>query len=103
MNIENGQKPDPHDHGHDDHHIFVAVQTTSGRWPEQGFERVPPHEHVEAFLIRAQKELKLVGVANWQAVVGEKMLNANQSFEANGLSGKIVIQYGPPAGGGGNA
>jgi len=103
MDTDNGHKPDPNDHGHDDKHILVAVQTTSGRWPEHGFERIPLHQHVEPFLVRAQKELKLVGVVNWQAVVGEKILNVNQSFEGNGLCGQIVIQYGPPAGGGGRA
>jgi len=103
MNTENGHTPDHHNNGHEEHHILVAVQTTSGRWPQEGFERVALNEHVQAVLIRAQKELKLVGVVNWQAVVGQKILNVGESFEANGLGGSIVIQYGPPAGGGGYA
>ena len=96
-------KPDHEDHGHDDHHILVAVQTTSGRWPEQGFERVAVNEPVEAVLNRARHQLDLVGVVDWLAIVGSKTLNVHQSFATNGLTDQVVIQYGPPAGGGGDA
>lgn len=103
MNVSEKSKPDHGDHGHDDHHILVAVQTTSGRWPEQGFEGVAGKEPVEAVLNRARHQLDLVGVIDWIAIVGDKTLDVHQSFATNGLTGQVLIQYGPPAGGGGSA
>ncbi len=103
MSEKNDQTPDHHDNGHGENHVNVAVITTSGRWPEQGFEKVASHEPVQTGLTRAEHAPKLVGVNDWLATVGDRELDRHQSFEHQGLSGQILINYGPRAGGGGNA
>ena len=83
-------------------HIDVAVITTSGTWPETGFESVPIHQPVKVQLQRAVKELKITDTTNWIAKVGNQELNVEQSYEQNNLSGQVEIDYGPQEGGGGN-
>src|SRR5690348_6964299 len=83
-------------------HIDVAVVTTSGTWPEAGFENVPIHQPIKVQLQRAVKELKITDTTNWIAKVGNKELDVEQSYERNNLTGQVEIDYGPREGGGGN-
>ena len=84
-------------------HIEVAVITTSGSWPAEGFESVPLNQPVKTQLQQAAKKLELADTSNWIAKIGLRELDASKSYEANNLSGKVEIDYGPREGGGGNA
>jgi hypothetical protein len=83
-------------------HIDVAVITTSGTWPESGFDNVPIHQPIKVQLHCSVKELKITDTTNWIAKVGNQELNIEQSYEQNSLSGQVEIDYGPREGGGGN-
>lgn len=83
-------------------HIEVAVITTSGTWPVEGFESVPIHQPLKVQLQRAVKELKITDTTNWVAKAGNRELNVEQNYLENNLNGKVEIDYGPREGGGGN-
>lgn len=83
------------------HHVSVAVITTSGIWPADGYDNVPSHQKVRVQLDRAARELRLTDTSNWVAKVGSKELNVNASYLDNGLSGQVGIDFGPREGGGG--
>lgn len=83
-------------------HLEVAVVTTSGTWPNQGFDTVPINQPVKIELQRAVRELKIKDTSNWVARVGTREINPEQSYADQGLSGKVEIDYGPREGGGGN-
>lgn len=82
-------------------HIGVAVITTSGIWPSDGYDLVPIHQKVRVQLERAARELKLTDTSNWVATFGGKELNVDSSYLDNGLSDQVGIDYGPREGGGG--
>jgi hypothetical protein len=82
--------------------IEVAVVTTSGSWPHEGYENVPVHQPIKVELLRAAKKLGLADMANWIAKVGKVELNIYKSYLDNGLKCKVEIDYGPREGGGGN-
>ncbi len=81
--------------------IEVAVVTTSGSFPEEGFEKVPIHQKVMVLLKKAQDKLGIVSTDKWVAKVGGRVIDPNLSYEENQLSGTITIDYGPSEGGGG--
>lgn len=83
-------------------HIFVAVVTTSGSWPSQGFESVPERQPVKHQLQRAANKLGLTDTSTWVAKVNGKEIDINKNYAENGLHCKVEIDYGPRAGGGGN-
>jgi hypothetical protein len=89
------------DHEAKQHAVLVAVVTTSGRWPTKGFEACPSHQPIEVVLKKSLHELHIVGADNWLATAGGRELSPKQSYVDQGLSGEVVIQYGPRAGGGG--
>jgi hypothetical protein len=82
-------------------HIDVSVVTTSGTFPEEGFERLPIHQPLKVQLARAAKALKLTDVSDWIARLGTRELDIEKSYASNGLSGKVEIDYGKREGGGG--
>ena len=89
---------------HHHEHLAAAVLTTSGRWPDAGFEKVHDHEKVRHVLDQAAKHLHLAGTQDWIATVGGKTLNAEESFKANGFTkGDVLIDFGPRQSGGGRA
>lgn len=90
---------------HDDssHHIEVAVVTTSGSWPEEGFDKVPVHQAVKHQLEKAAKKLHIADTTNWVALVAGKKLDIEKNYLENNLSTQVTIDYGPSEGGGGNA
>jgi len=81
--------------------IEVAVVTTSGSFPEEGFEKVSIHQKVMVILKKAQEKLKIVSTDKWVAKVGGRIINPDSSYVENNLSGTITIDYGPSEGGGG--
>lgn len=90
-------KPDPLPN-----HIGVAVVTTSGRWPAAGFESVPSHQKLQVALEHAARALHLVDTSGWLATFSGRELAIDASHLENDLSGHVVIDYGPRAGGGGH-
>ena len=89
------QKPQP------ESHVQVQVVTTSGKYPEQGSDEVPANQKVRLQLEKAAKKLHIADTNGWVAMVGDRELNVDESYRDNGLTGKIVIDYGPREGGGG--
>jgi hypothetical protein len=82
--------------------IEVAVVTTSGSWPLEGFESVPAHQLIKVELQRATKKLGLADTNGWIAKTGKLELNVEKSYLENGLKCKAEIDYGPREGGGGS-
>jgi hypothetical protein len=85
--------------------VEVAVITTSGRWPTEPdkFETEVPPQPVSHVLGRAIHALKIKDDTGWLATVNDREIDPKKSYRDNGLSGRIEIQYGPRAGGGGRA
>lgn len=83
-------------------HIEVAVITTSGTWPEEGFDSVPIHQPIRIQLAHAVKKLEIADTTGWVAKVGSRELDVNLNYVENQLSGQVEIDYGPREGGGGN-
>lgn len=88
--------------GNPDAHVEVAVVTTSGRYPTQGTNRVAAHQPLSVELAKAVKELKIVDTTGWVARVNGQAIDPNKSYFENHLTGTVIIDYGPPEGGGGN-
>lgn len=84
-----------------ENHLEVAVVTTSGSYPDEGFEKTPGHQKVKVILKKAADKLGIVSTTNWVAKVDGREINPELSYEENNLSGKITIDYGPREGGGG--
>jgi hypothetical protein len=84
-------------------HVEVRVITTSGVYPEMGFDRVPEKEHVHKVLKKADEKLHIIDTKGWIAVVGGRKIAIDRSFHENGLSGRVEIDWGPDHGAGGNA
>jgi hypothetical protein len=84
-----------------ENHVDVVVLTTSGTYPEQGFDRTPSHQKVKVILKQAATKLRIVSTENWIAKVGGVEINPELSFEENHLTGQVTIDYGPREGGGG--
>jgi hypothetical protein len=82
-------------------HLFVAVITTAGVFPSQGFDEVPQHQPVKVELAHAAGELKITNTDGWVATVAGKTLNVEQNYIENHLTGTVEIHWGPPEGGGG--
>ena len=82
-------------------HVFVAVITTSGSWPKEGFEKVTSNQKVSVFLKKAAHELKIVSTEGWIAKVDNKEIQVDNTYFENHLSGEVIIDYGPREGGGG--
>lgn len=82
-------------------HILVAVATSAGTFPPEGYDEVPDHQPVKVELQRAAKELGISNTTGWIATVGGHVINVDQSYQQNGLSGTIMILWGPPERGGG--
>jgi hypothetical protein len=85
-----------------ENHVLVAVATTSGSWPKEGFETVPSHQKVSVFLKKAVAKLEIVSTDGWVAKVDNKEIDIEKSYLENHLTGQITIDYGPKEGGGGS-
>ncbi len=81
--------------------VEVSVATTSGFYPDNGFNSVPVNQKVEVELKKAAKKLKLTDTSNWVASVSKNPIDPDKSYAENGLSGQIEIDWGPREGGGG--
>lgn len=89
------------DHAPKPNHLLVAVLTTAGSYPGEGFDEVPENQTIKVELEHAAKALKLTNTTNWVAKVGGTELDIEKSYATNHLSGKVEINYGPRETGGG--
>jgi hypothetical protein len=88
------------DHGQD--HLEAQVITPSGIFPDdEKWRRVKASDLVSDLLDRAAQKLKLTNVSDWVAFVDDRQINPAQTFEQNGLSGQVEIEWHKPEGGGG--
>lgn len=87
----------------DKNFVDVAVITTSGSYPDEGFNKVPIHQKIRVFLDEAALELKIADVSNWVVRINNSEVDQQKNYEDNNLSGEIEIDFGPREGGGGNA
>ena len=83
-------------------HLLVAIVTTSGSFPAEGFEEVPVDQPLEVMLKKAAKALGITDTTGWLAKHGLTVLDQSKSYKDLGLTGEVSIDYGPPATGGGN-
>jgi hypothetical protein len=88
---------------HDHKHVEARVITTSGVFPEAGFDHVPEKETVLSVLNKADEKLHITSTAGWIAVVAGRKIIVERSFHENGLTGRVEIDWGPDHGAGGHA
>jgi len=88
---------------HNERTVDVRVITTSGVYPEAGFETLPEHEVVKTIIEKANKKLHITNTNGWIAVVAGRKIDINRSYRENGLSGRVEIDWGPDHGAGGDA
>lgn len=85
--------------------VAVSISTTSGFYPEEGFDRVPVHQKVGVQLEKAAKKLGIKDTNNWIATVsgpgGKRQIDPDKTYLENRLSGEVEIDWGPSEGGGG--
>ncbi|MBI1945014.1 MAG: hypothetical protein HYS27_04920 [Deltaproteobacteria bacterium] len=86
-----------------DNFIFVAVITTSGAYPQEGFDRTPAHQPVRIQLERAARELNIADTSGWVAQVAGRTIDPNKNYIENGLTGEVTIDFFRPEGGGGTS
>lgn len=82
-------------------HLLVAVITTAGTFPAEGFDEVPENQPVKVQLQHAAKKLGVTTTDGWIATVDGRELNVAQNYVENSLKGTVEINWGPREGGGG--
>lgn len=100
-----GNQDGPGHPGGGEKKVRVAVGTTSGFYPAEGFDEVPPNQKVDVQLKKAAKALNITDTSGWVATVteptGKRAIDPSRSYADNGLSGEVTIDWGPSEGGGG--
>jgi hypothetical protein len=85
--------------------VEVAIGTTSGFFPGEGFDEVPVNQKVEVQLKQAAKKLSITDTTGWVVTVtgptGKRTIDPSKSYADNNLSGEVTIDWGPSEGGGG--
>lgn len=101
--MEQANKPGEDGHEKDKPHkkVQVSVYTTSGSFPGQGHIAADESDRVSEVLEKAKKALHLTDTSNWVATVDGRDIDPAKTFGQNGLTGTVVIQWGPREGGGG--
>jgi|GEM_PF-1681438 len=80
---------------HKEQWVEVAVVTSVGTYPANGYSKVPAHQKVEDDLKNAARELKITNTEDWIARVGEKQIDVDQTYIENKLVGQVFINWGP--------
>lgn len=85
--------------------INVRVLTTSGSYPEHGFDKEPVTRAISAILIKAAGVLGIVDTARWVVRIKEhgqvREVSPTSSYEQLGLHGEVKLDWGPNEAGGG--
>jgi hypothetical protein len=91
--------------GGEERKVKIAISTTAGFFPAEGFDEVAANQKVEVQLGKTARKLEITNTENWVATVytptGKKTVVVASSYTDNGLSGEITIDWGPSEGGGG--
>jgi hypothetical protein len=98
--------PPHHPHaGGSDHTVKIAISTTAGFFPAEGFDDVSGDQKVHVQLEKAAKALKLTDTSRWIATVtdarGKRTIDVAKTYAENALIGEVTIDWGPSEGGGG--
>jgi basic membrane lipoprotein Med (substrate-binding protein (PBP1-ABC) superfamily) len=100
-----GNQEGPGHPGGGEKRVKVAIGTTSGFFPPEGFDDAPVNQKVEVQLKNAAKELNITDTTGWVITVtgptGKRIINPSESYADNNLSGEVTIDWGPSEGGGG--
>lgn len=88
---------------HEENFVQVAVVTTGGSYPDEGFTKAPANQKVRIFLAEAARHLNIADAGGWVARVNSREIDPEKSYEENGLTGEVEIDFGPREGGGGDA
>jgi hypothetical protein len=81
--------------------VLVMVVTTAGVFPAEGNKRYPAGTLISSVLEDAARKLHITAAPDWIVTVDGRDVNPAMSFEQQGLSGTIKIEWGPREGGGG--
>lgn len=102
---EQGGKGSGEHGGNDNKKVKVAISTTAGFHPAEGFDSVPLNQKVEVQLGKAAKALEITSTNNWIATVteqsGKRSIVVTNTYSQNNLAGEVTIDWGPSEGGGG--
>jgi hypothetical protein len=83
-------------------HLNVQVVTTSGTYPEEGFDSVPLSQPVHVELDKAKKQLEITDTSNWIVSASGNPVDPQKSYADNGLTAEAKLDWGPKEGGGGS-
>lgn len=75
--------------------IDIQVVTTSGNYPETGYQHFNVHEKLSTVLHQAASRLKLVNTDGWVARIGERVLNPDLTIAENAITGPATIRWAP--------
>lgn len=89
------------EHDAKEHFVEVAIHTTSGTNPDDGYIRFNQNQPVRHALKEAEKRYNITDTSNWVALRNEAELNPDGSYVDQELSGQLDIDWGPREGGGG--
>jgi hypothetical protein len=82
--------------------LDYVVITPSGRYPAKGTEKINTDKPIADALKHAAQALKLTNTSDWLVFVApDRELNPTLSFEAQGLSGTVELEWHKREGGGG--
>ena len=77
-------------------HVKLAIRTPKGMWPTEGFMEVPVRRDVREQLTRAVEALGIVADTDgWEVSSEGRSVDARATFMENGLTGEVIIRYGP--------
>ncbi len=78
-------------------HVNIAVRTPGRTWPTEGFVLVPVSQVVHEQLTRAVEALGIEADTNgWIASSEGRTVDIQATLMDNGLTGEVIIRYGPP-------
>jgi hypothetical protein len=83
--------------------VLVMVVTTAGIFPAEGSKQYAAETLVSAVLADAARKLHITAAPDWIVTADGRDLHPDMSFEQQGLSGAVRIEWGPREGGGGRA
>lgn len=83
--------------------LGVAVLTPSGTFPnDTDYRRAHEGEHIEVILKKAAEELKLTNTSDWVVLYENREIDGHKTFEQEGLSCVIELEWHKREGGGGS-
>ena len=81
--------------------VDIQVVTTSGNYPDTGYQHFNIHEKLGIVLKQAANHLKLVNTDGWVARIGDRILNPDLTIGENAITGPATIRWAPVERGGG--